>query len=66
LCVFHSSFVQPSACEVEQMNGVMTQTRYVWRTKLTNTITMSLSLITLPVSCPESARPINAGSRTST
>ena len=35
----------------------MTQTSHVWRT--TNTITMSLSLITLPVSCPESERPIH-------
>ena len=32
----------------------------------TNAITMSLSLIILPVSCPESARSINAGSRMST
>ena len=70
LCAFQRSNEQPSACEVRQMSwlaaATFTDTCNTFGQSLANTITMSLSFKTLPVSCPDSARPINAGSRMST
>ena len=73
LCVFQSSNVQPSAYKGRQISSLAAATfthTYTCNTfepqLASNTITMSLSLKTLPVSWPDLARPINAGSCLST